>query len=894
MITGRVHIAILFFLAFAIFSKSHAQELLYNFDEDIQHLSINQDGRLHILCNTKLCALEGNQLVDACLPVMEEASFVLPIRDDYMVVAADQILHFIKEDNHIHSDSFPEIITSLALADSLIYIGTGGTGLYKYQLKGFKKELIGFEHEFINDIACLGQKICLALDDGICVYDQTSGEINRKKLNDIFSFVVASDQQYFIGSTEQGRFIRIDLSGKIIHEYTSQDIHVKAMSSSMDKVFFTDAGACYYLNKELKPHEFCSGSYQTILALPNVLMLAEGGDLIFYDINGTEILTGSPVYSLFAENDEELWIGSEGEIQYWQRDSLALRIRIPTSIPKISVSALHVSHDMIIAGTLGDGLFIFNRTGRLMKHILAKEENNKNNIIQISAGKNLIWIAYLNGLLTLDASDFSLIKDYGELLGNNYLYCFYPLSPDEFYIGTSSKGLLKYAGETITYLLPKTSVLSITGKGDSIYIATETNGLYVFDRKTEPKFLAPIQNIQYLNVIGNDLIVGETKENTVLDLPDLSRFSIENSALKDIQLHAISQTPSDIIVGYSNGYLRMNRQSLEHLTRFGLHLNTPRLFNRKIGSDQHTFKYFEHSFSFSFHPNIYTGTKSIVYKYRLLGLDSSWQSTQQNKLNYYNLIPGNYEFQVDGSLNDNFIPSNIQSFSFEISKPFWARWWFILLIVVLLLFLLYLYIHFREKRIIQKQKQEQQRIIFEFEQLKNQIDPHFLFNSLNSLIGLIEEDPESAARSTEKLSQLYRNILKFEKIDLIPLEQELSLARDYFEIHKLRYEDLISMEIQAPAPPSVMIIPLSCQLLIENAIKHNIIDSQHPMKISIQFKNDFLIVRNTKKKKTITGNARSGIGIANLKARYNYLCDKAVIIEDEEHYFTVKIPLLHD
>jgi hypothetical protein len=406
--------------------------------------------------------------------------------------------------------------------------------------------------------------------------------------------------------------------------------------------------------------------------------------------------------------------------------------------------------------------------------------------------------------------------------------------------------------------------------------------------------LADANNIQSITLFNECLFYAREGENMIMDLHSKLKYPIGNGDLKGIQLNSIAQSNASLLLGYENGLLKLNKGSLEKLKNFGLHLNTPRLFNKKIKPGQNKFKYSENAFTFTFHPNIYSGTSNTIYKYRLLGLDTSWQSTQQNKISYYNLNPGKYEYQVGGGLQTNFDKENIQRFAFQIAEPFWASWWFLSLLGTLILISLYFYIKWRERNIINKQKQEQQRIIFEFEQLKNQIDPHFLFNSLNSLIGLIEENPESAARSTEKLSQLYRNILKFEKTELIPLRTELELARDYFEIHKLRYENLIDLKIDIPENIEGMIIPMSCQFLIENAIKHNIIDSQHHLEINMNYSDGYLEISNSKNKKQIANNKKSGIGLTNLKARYKFITEKPVFINETENTFIVKIPILHD
>ena len=212
------------------------------------------------------------------------------------------------------------------------------------------------------------------------------------------------------------------------------------------------------------------------------------------------------------------------------------------------------------------------------------------------------------------------------------------------------------------------------------------------------------------------------------------------SALKDFQLNAISENDYFVYAGFSDGILRIDKDQLNQLPKIDLHLNTPKLFNRYIKSERSVFRPSENSLSFSFHSTSYYQINKVIFQYRLLGLDSSWQETKQSKVNYFNLNPGDYTFQVRSGYSHHHTFSNKKEFSFQIEEPFWKKSWFI--IITLLLFFLMITAGFRlrEKRIVQLGKRQEEKMKFELQQLKNQIDPHFLFNSFNSLIGLIEEN----------------------------------------------------------------------------------------------------------------------------------------------------------
>lgn len=188
---------------------------------------------------------------------------------------------------------------------------------------------------------------------------------------------------------------------------------------------------------------------------------------------------------------------------------------------------------------------------------------------------------------------------------------------------------------------------------------------------------------------------------------------------------------------------------------------------------------------------------------------------------------------------------------------------------------------------------ERKKLRFEFDQLKNQIDPHFLFNSLNSLSGLIEETPEKAIHSVNQLSNLYRSILDYSNLDYIQLDKEVELAKEYFHIHKLRYQDLINLEINLSIDKNEYLVPLTFQFLIENAIKHNLINKQNHLNIKIYRDNKLIIVENNINPKKDT-NKGSGIGLINLKKRYAHFSNFPIEIKKDQHIFQVKIPIIYD
>ncbi len=179
-----------------------------------------------------------------------------------------------------------------------------------------------------------------------------------------------------------------------------------------------------------------------------------------------------------------------------------------------------------------------------------------------------------------------------------------------------------------------------------------------------------------------------------------------------------------------------------------------------------------------------------------------------------------------------------------------------------------------------------------FESLKSQIDPHFLFNSLNVLTSLIGENPNQAEKFTTKLSKVYRYVLEQRNKDLIPLSEELQFARTYMELLGMRFEDAVQFEIpDLVSNEELKIVPLSLQLLLENAVKHNVVSSLKPLRIKMYEEDGYLIIENNINPKEAIGKSTK-VGLRNIVDRYGLITQKQVSVENDNKTFKVRLPLL--
>ena len=196
---------------------------------------------------------------------------------------------------------------------------------------------------------------------------------------------------------------------------------------------------------------------------------------------------------------------------------------------------------------------------------------------------------------------------------------------------------------------------------------------------------------------------------------------------------------------------------------------------------------------------------------------------------------------------------------------------------------------FNSQEVIAKMKRE--KLEMDYNLLQDQLNPHFLFNNLSILKSLIIYNPEAAVDFTENFTDVYRYVLQSKNKRLVKLKDELDFMKTYFALHKERLGDGILLEHHVSTEETDKeIAPLTGQLLIENAIKHNITSKETPLKIEVLAKDGYLVVSNNLNLRTTSYSTKTGLG--NLVRRYEMLTEKEIVIQYDDKKFEVKVPLL--
>ncbi|WP_194976986.1 sensor histidine kinase [Aquiflexum lacus] len=193
---------------------------------------------------------------------------------------------------------------------------------------------------------------------------------------------------------------------------------------------------------------------------------------------------------------------------------------------------------------------------------------------------------------------------------------------------------------------------------------------------------------------------------------------------------------------------------------------------------------------------------------------------------------------------------------------------------------------------IEAEQLKSENISSQYQSLKDQLNPHFLFNSLNVLSNLVYESADKSAEFIQQLSKIYRYVLEVQQEELVGLDREIGFAENYLNLQKIRFEGSLEYFIDVHQLKGYHLPPLSLQLLLENAIKHNIASLEKPLKIMIEQTDSNLIVRNILQPKLTKEESKTGIGLSNIIKRYALLSNQSPKFTETEKEFIVELPLL--
>ena len=564
-------------------------------------------------------------------------------------------------------------------------------------------------------------------------------------------------------------------------------------------------------------------------------------------------------------------------------------------------------------GTLGKGLFRMDAKGKTSAVQNIPQLQNET-VLDISGQGDELWVSGLNGVEELQLTDnqLQLIKIYNKRngAGSDYVYQVYHDNKGRKWLATDGGGITMYSNGAFKQFtaadgLPGNVVYTLTEDAyGTIWASALDAGICWFDgtrwHKLSQQYGINDVNVATLAANTSGQVIAVHKKGLDIWYPQSKQFR-SYSRRQGIHIDSVSEilklyakdTRGNVYIPFEQGFVMIKNSSAKYDIRPDIHIQSLSVFFKEEGLNTYQFNHNQNHISFKYEGISFANPDKLYYRYKLEGYSNSWVVTNDESVTYPQLLPGNYTFRVQSSVNTAFINANEDICRFSISLPVWREKWFITLVIFAILGLVYYITNRREKNLRKFTSLQKERMMFEYEHLKSQVNPHFLFNSLNTLASLIEEDKNIASDYTTHLSDLYRNMLAHRNEDLITLEQEWEILNNYIYIQNSRFGDALIVETQVPdyIMQNKKIVPLALQLIVENAIKHNVVSKSRPLHISIIADEESITIRNSLNPK-ISKEKGAGLGMVNIKNRYNLLTKKSIYYGISDKEYVVNLPLL--
>ncbi len=626
------------------------------------------------------------------------------------------------------------------------------------------------------------------------------------------------------------------------------------------------------------------------------------------------------IQAIYSDREDKVWVGTMNGL-FLLEEPVSAPARAKRILPDIPLNITNMIEDdfgHLWIGTLDKGLFVFDPQSGKAHHIGSGVGGGGLTIMSMALSEKFNWVATLEGVIAYPRNVNILEngKAQFKLLENpwqsnlHFVFQVFVDSRNRVWFASDGNGVYKMedgqvehiTGDSMTQL--KTVYSVCEDKRGHIWFNAADIGMVEYDGSSFIPFGIqdglPILNLAGINTLGSgDILITSEKGMTLLD-PVLRHpmYYGEEIGIRGWEPGLNANTTTSKGHVYTCGrnviykcYSPKEKLSIHPRTQ----LTEVTVFDKEVDFlVQNRFAHNHNYFSFHYVGLWYTSPASVTYLYKLEGYDRQWKESKDNEASYSNLPPGTYTFAVKASENNSFLDEPIATYTFSIARPFWLTPWFISIFLLAALGGFYWLVKSRERKSARQAIARKDMIESQLTALKAQINPHFLFNSFNTLITIIDENPmkpELAVKYVEKLSDFYRSILQYREHETISLDEEWDLVKNYVYLLRERYGDNLRLHIDPPEKDS-FILPLTLQMLVENAVKHNVITDQHPLDVYIRIDDEgYISVTNTLKPKVMP-DPSTQFGLHTISSRYQLISDRKVIIKRNSETFVVRIPVL--
>lgn len=806
-------------------------------------------------------------------------------------------------------------------SDGALWLGTYGAGLWRIPAGPNSQPTIfaDLPDAHVNDLAVLDKdRVVVATDQGLAIaaahgVQQVFDEAKGAPDNLVMAVAVLPNGQVVAGTDAKGVFrwdphthsasqvgapwrfgpvSRIEAdNGRIwvgtrtegvvvIGSGTDPGFHQRATAGGIITDLWLDrTGAIWW----------CDGSEHLRRADPAILVVPEkqGIDL-------------RKVSAICVDRRNRVWVATPQGIHHHAAGFSAgdvfepVMVELDPSTPVVSLAA--TSSGTIWAATFGSGVFSMAPDGTV-KWFSTADGLRDRNVLAAHAEGDSVWFATLNGVSLWDGHAFS------EVCGAaGFIFDVLPTGQSNALFATDGQGVLACGPARLDHVpvLPRTFYSLAKDNAGRVWAIGPKTGLCMVAG-------GPTNCVDAdLPVFADDLYAVATLRNHVLVFGQAGTMAFDpvSGAWTDIsgrigttgvqaELNAVAYTADgDLWYACDRGLIRL------HLNDAHLNPHIPVVITgvsiagdrRPPTTEIHTTAD-RNDVTIHFTSLYYEDPSVLRFEYQV-GADGQLLHTRDRELALAGLAPGTHRVRIRAFIGADQSAAEPCTIVIHVALPWWRKPWVIAMALLCLVMVVVVVVRIRERRMRDQERMAQEKVRFQLEALRSQVDPHFLFNSFNTLVALIETDPDKAVDHVEALSTFFRSMLLVRDKELIPLAEELELLKGYFDLEHRRFGRAITLTIHAERlSQNQTIVPLTLQMLVENALKHNVATVQDPLVVAVQVEADEVVVRNDLRPRSAPAHS-TGFGLQSIIQRYTAFGPRAVVVERHGGRFVVRIPIL--
>ncbi len=820
-------------------------------------------------------------------------------------------------------------ITAIGVHKNASYIGTYNGKLYK------NKSLINSINlnAPISQIICLNDSVIIATKgQGLfCYFKDTLFTIYKNELPDLFINKVIINKNKIFVSTDRGvlivennnEFILLNSKSGLTDNLV---LDLALLNDTLHLLTESKGIFSYDSNYTLLKNDKLSNPIKTLLQPNNTINLFSNGNLTLLDESKLPV-TFKSINTFYVEADGDIWLIGKDSIYNINQAAIVKKMEpavgakyvnnklititnkqtikiegveylLPFNNKATYITAIENIEDDILVGTFGEGIFIKQKMSNKFAPLYKIAPKN---ITHINVLPQEIIIASLEGFFTYQINWQTLENSLINMpdLPNKFIYDALKYN-NEYWLATDGSGTIQIKNNKIFKVLNGLQdkvIYSLKLLNNTLYALGASGNIYKYANGWE-LFQKATTGLKY-----GATLFSNNKNIYVLHNNGIQQVQTANCAKTMFELtgqyNAIDYTNPFSISFNNNNFALINNGMVSEINYQYIKNKQPNTYISQIKTGSKIYNdsfpsqinFANNSVFIKLNTNYYLDLQDLQYKYQLN--KSGWLHTKDNSITFLNLPSGKYQVAIIPVLN-GIEYANLQvNYQFQILSPIYKRWWFLALMGVAILSLIYLFLKWRVFNQNKLKQIENENLNYKLQVLNSQISPHFLFNSFNTLISIIDLDKEDASIYTQQLSDYFRLITQNQSNNLISLEEELNLLEHYYYIQfkrfghtiKLNINDNIKQNLQTKIPPFTL------QLLLENAIKHNAMSLNNPLVFNLNIQDQYLLVSNNVQKKGVILPSLH-VGLKNIQQRYLALLQLPIVIINDQQNFIIKLPLV--